>query len=434
MENVEGKKLLVLGAGSGTFSSEADVVRIAQEMGITVIATDNRTDWTKARAKLVADRAWDISWSDIDLLVRKCLEEKIDGVFASFGEHKVDNAAKLCKALCLPFYTEGASLDRIFNKTKFKRECERAGVDCPKHYDKDDELPYPIVVKPADEFGSRGISICTDAEKFRAALDDAYTTSTSGQIEIEEYIDGDEAFFYYIVRKGVISFLASGDLCTFKSSVGKLNMPIAQRYPSVYQDLFLSNYDGSYRKLIKNLNINNGVIGFQCFVKDGRILVHDPTYRIDGSPLSDVLEEDTGTSPIRLLIKHSLTGEMGSEEDMEQLLDPSSRRAHFQIGAIVRPGTIGAISGLDKIVNMSCVTRVRQFMKVGDCISSSASPNHRCALGFRLSALDLIDLKKKLDEVFKALSILDSDGKDLLVRFNSYSLASKSTLCPTDLE
>ena len=72
MKELEGKKLLIIGASN----AEVDVVKIAQSLGCYVIVTDVR-EGSAFPAKLVADEAWNISWTDYDALEKVGLAENI---------------------------------------------------------------------------------------------------------------------------------------------------------------------------------------------------------------------------------------------------------------------------------------------------------------------------------------------------------------------
>ena len=63
-QNLAGKKLLVLGASV----NEITLVERAQEYGVYVIVTDYNLDYNLSPAKKLANKAWNISWSDIDEL------------------------------------------------------------------------------------------------------------------------------------------------------------------------------------------------------------------------------------------------------------------------------------------------------------------------------------------------------------------------------
>ena len=117
-ESLRGKKLLILGA----YSTEIEIINAAKKLGVYTITTDNHENWDEAPAKKVSDEAWNISWSDIDLLKEKCISENVDGIIAGFSEKRVFQAEKLSNALGKPFYADGADLDTILDKLKFKQD------------------------------------------------------------------------------------------------------------------------------------------------------------------------------------------------------------------------------------------------------------------------------------------------------------------------
>ena len=75
------KRLLVLGGNYTEFV----IVKRAKALGVYTIVTDNHADWSLSPAKQIADEAWNISWSDIDALYRKCSETEVDGILAGFS-------------------------------------------------------------------------------------------------------------------------------------------------------------------------------------------------------------------------------------------------------------------------------------------------------------------------------------------------------------
>ena len=95
--NMVGKTVLILGASE----NEIGLVERAHHFGLRVIVTDNHSDWMEAPAKLKADIAWNVSWSDIDALEVLCRENKVDGVVAGYSEFRVENQIKLCQRLGL---------------------------------------------------------------------------------------------------------------------------------------------------------------------------------------------------------------------------------------------------------------------------------------------------------------------------------------------
>ncbi len=89
---------------------------------------------------------------------------------AGFSEKRVGFAQQLCKRLNKPFYTDGSDIERILNKSDFMDACSKAGIDIPKHYKETDNVVYPVIVKPADNGGSRGVGICYNRRELKEQI------------------------------------------------------------------------------------------------------------------------------------------------------------------------------------------------------------------------------------------------------------------------
>ena len=97
-------KLLMLGTSLGS----VEIVETAREMGYYTIVTDN-LDPDRSPAKKVADEYWMISTNDLDLLEKKCKEEKVNAIFAGISEFNLDRVKELTERLGLPCYIEDAA-------------------------------------------------------------------------------------------------------------------------------------------------------------------------------------------------------------------------------------------------------------------------------------------------------------------------------------
>lgn len=289
---LKGKKLLILGA----YNTEIGIINAAKRKGIYTIVTDNHTDWSPSPAKYVADEAWDISWSDIDTLAYMCKKHKIDGCIAGFSEKRVLQAAQLCSVMGYSFYADGADLESIFDKIKFKNACVNSGITVAKTFEREDDIEYPVIVKPADNAGSRGITICYSEEDIEHAYTKALNSSENSRVVIEEYITADEVMIFYTVHNGQCELSAMCDRIMQHFDPQITQLPTGYFYPSKYLPSFINNGDATYKKLIKNLGIENGLIGFQVFAHNGEFIPFDPTFRLDGTKTYYLTEHLNGIS------------------------------------------------------------------------------------------------------------------------------------------
>ena len=97
-------KLLVLGTSLGSI----EIVETAGEMGYYTIVTDNLNP-DRSPAKKVADEYWMNSTNELDLLEKRCREEKVNAIFAGISEFNLDRVKNLTERLGLPCYIEEAA-------------------------------------------------------------------------------------------------------------------------------------------------------------------------------------------------------------------------------------------------------------------------------------------------------------------------------------
>ena len=256
------KKLLILGATAG----EIALIRRAQAQGIYVIATDNHMDYSLAPAKRIANEAWDISWSDLDELEKRCRAERINGVLAGYSEFRVDNMMQLCKRLGLPCYINQEQLDITRDKIKFKECCRKYGVPVVKEYESVGDVDeYPVIVKPTDRAGSIGISIAKNKEELLKAYQYAYDLSVGKHVIIEKYIsdtDADKVDFYYLAEAGKLTLLSSCDTINAKNNGMSKVVQSAWLYPERHIEAYNRKVRSRIEAMIQGMGIQYGCIFF----------------------------------------------------------------------------------------------------------------------------------------------------------------------------
>ena len=418
MEDLAGKKLLVLGATE----AEGEIVRCAQKLGVHVVATDNHEDWRLAPAKGIADEGWDVSWSDMGLLEARCESEGIDGVIAGFSERRVARANELAGLLGRPFYAAGSDLAVIQDKSRFKLACRAVGIDVPRSYRRDEVFDLPVIVKPSDNGGSRGITVCRNRSLLPVAYEVAVRNSDSGRIEIEEYVVSDEVMIYYVVNNGKATLSAMCDRYMRDFDEEATQLPVGYRFPSKHLPLFIERHDARFRRLIGHLGIKDGLIAFQSFVVGDRVIPFDPTYRLDGTMAYRFTEAVNGSNVLAMLIRHSLTGVMGDDDAIDAVERPAFCRPCFELPILLGRGTIGRVSGLEEVRASEGVLLVSQRLREGDRMGKRADFS-QIFCRIHLVAHDNDDLEKKLDRVFRRLEVVDEEGGDMVLYRDAHALA-----------
>lgn len=408
MPDLIGKKLLILGG----YQTEIEIINEAKRLGVYTIVTDNHTNWSEAPAKLVADEAWDISWSDIDKLFEKCKETNVDGCIAGFSEKRVFYAQRLSNRLGTPFYGDGAKLGSLFDKNKFKDACISCGVTVPKEYRYDDKIDYPVIVKPTDNGGSRGITICYSKSELEEAYEKAKSFSDARKAIIEEYICADEVMLYFTVCDGNVELSAMCDRYMERFFDKITQLPVAYYYPSKHLKYVNKEIKDKFKKLIDYFSIKNGLIAFQSFVRDGDIIPFDPTYRLDGTMSYHIVEEVNGNNILSQLINYSLTGTMQIKHGIQE--NPIFNKIGFQIPILLKKGIISQISGMDKLLQNDNILHIFQMYKTGDEMYHEADFSQIFCRIF-ICVENKSQVNEIVNFIYSNLCIFNENGEDMII-------------------
>ena len=395
-----GKKLLILGA----YSTEIEIINAAKELGVYTITTDSHENWDDAPAKYASNEALNISWSDIDALKKYCVKNNVDGVLSGFSEKRVLQCELLSHAINAPSYTNGADLDTIFDKLKFKRACINAGIVVPKEYKIGEAIVFPVIVKPADNGGSRGISICYNYKELRNAYEKAMKFSDNKKVVIEEYIVADDVMAFFNVYDGIAYLSAMCDRIMISFDERITQLPVGYMYPSKHLDIFVKYNLEKFKVLIHNLGIKNGLIAFQSFVRENDVIPFDPTFRLDGTTSYHITEKCNGINSLKMLISYSLTGRMSVDEHIQSLENHNFNKCCFQLPILLKDGKIVCIEGLDKVRKMNDVIFVRQSHFVGDVLDKKADFSQMlCRI--HLVADSLHEIKNDIIKIFEYIKV-----------------------------
>ena len=408
MNKLTGKKLLILGATAG----ETTLVKRAQELGVYVIVTDYNTDYSLSPAKYIADECWDISWSDIDALEKKCREEHIQGVTAGYSEFRVENLIKLCARLDLPCYAKAEQLEITRDKIKFKETCRENGVPVVKEYASIDEVDeYPVIVKPVDRAGSIGISIASNRRELETACEYALESSVSKQIIIEKYIDkGTKIDFYYAVENGKITLVSTCDTINAKENGYERVVQSAWLYPTRNTDAAIQSVDSALRRMIQNMGIMYGCIFFSGFVcENGEIVFFECGFRLEGGHQYNYVDQKGPFNYLDIFILHAL---LGNTDDLSSSLKDEDLRA-VTVNIYAKKGTVTQIKGFEEAARIpGCCLALAQGW-IGETCDDNHAILNKIAM-FQFISRSPNQLQKDVEKMYALFGVYDENGSDMI--------------------
>lgn len=422
-EHLKGKTLLVM---DRTSLAACAVIR-AKEMGIkTVVANFYKTE--DSPSKQVADIAIDIDISDTDAMLKMIKEYHIDGIFVGWTDSHLPFYANICKKAGLPCCGTVEQFDILSNdKRRFKEACLQYGVPTPDIYHVDidfkredlDKIVYPVMVKPADGSGGRGIMKCNNEKELIDHYKELYDSSASKKIVCERYIQSEnEIFIHYTVQNGYCSL--SSSFLKYKVDVEKTKAAscLFHMFSPKFLDEYKRNTEPAVINMIQGLGIRYGNVMFQGFEENGQLYFHESGLRMGGEQFYVFAEKLNHISSLELMIEFALTGDMTLYDVKTQ---DNYKFSKFCCNYYIplKPGRICKIEGLDEINAMPQLLQNRQFKFEGDTISSTSSLDR---VIFRLHVMD--DTKEAFAEtlckISNTIQILDQDGNDMQLQKLEY--------------
>ena len=414
MDSIKGKKLLVLGGSSYMIGP----ILQAKSMGVYTIVTDLH-GIEKAPAKLVADEYWDISLMAYDQLVPKIKECKVDGILTGFTDAFLQAYQHLCELTGLPCYLTKELIGKTLSKSDFKNMCRNNGLPVVPEYSLETFSPSVIdkqnrvIIKPVDNSGSNGITICDDPNNFEELLNYSLSFSAKRQIIIEQYIELDSISVSYTIQDGVPSLSTINDDYLYKTpNAGAVNC--GGRYPSKYIDFYVGKYDSLVKSMLINEGFKNGVLFMQAFTNGEVLYFFEMGYRLSGGRHYILTENQNNSSSLKQLINFALTGRMANytiaDRDNAYFKDVC-----YRFNLIGNPGRVAKIEGFDYLQNMDNIIHASLLKQEGDEVGLPGTTATQLLCAYAV-VKDHSHFKRLLDDVYENVRFLDAEGKNLVIR------------------
>ncbi len=408
------KKLLILGA----FPQMIDIIATAKNMGIFVYVADQNEN---APAMRFADRPVPISTARVDSLADFCQKEGIDGVFTGFEDFNIHIACELCRRTSLPFYATKEQLFTVTNKVAFKEACRRHGVKTVEEYTLEEalaEAKYPYIVKPADSYGSRGITVCRNPKELKDGVEKARLASRTASVIIERFIGTDHGCeLFYTVVNGHIHLTVTADRYVVREGDTTVPLPVAEIFPSRHKAALTEALDQALRDMFADMGLQNGLLLVQTLYdeKDGEeeFFVYEMAYRLTGEQHYRLFEKQNGVCLGEMMIRLSL-GEDISAFDTPLLDEKAWTKPAINLAMILKEGEIRTLRGLENVYKIDEVLYYNLTHKEGDTVYASGDYSHMLIrVGMVAESYEKLSYAVKQASDF--VTVLNEKGEDMLV-------------------
>ena len=298
------KKLAIIGASY----LQMPLVKKAKEMGVESICFA----WEEgAVCKDVCDRFYPVSTVDKDAILKICQEIKIDGITTIASDVAVLTVNYVAEKMGLignpDKYSETAT-----NKYLMRQCFMEHDVPSPKFCLTDGTIPeiantfrYPVIVKPTDRSGSRGVEKVDEPNELQAAIERACKESFQKKAVIEEFVEGREISVESISYKGKHHVLQITDKVTTEAP---FFVELEHHQPSSLPEDIKKRVKNIVLNALDALHIQYGASHAELKItKDGDIRVIEIGARMGGDFIgSDLVRLSTGYDFLKGVIEVAL--------------------------------------------------------------------------------------------------------------------------------
>lgn len=286
------KKILLLGGSA----QQVIAIETAKKLGYYTVLCDFLED---NPGQYVADKFYLESSTDKDTILCIAKKENIDGILAYASDPAAPTAAYVAEKMGLPT-NPFESVDTLCNKDKFRTFLKENGFNTPVacgYTDKDsalndtDKFALPVIVKPVDSSGSKGVTVIRSWNEFEKAIDFAFEFSRGQRIIVEEFI---EKKHEYLIGGDI--FVVDGKVtvwgllnCHRDSNVNPL-VPVGKSYPLLLEKEDEQAVHDTLQTMIDKLGIKFGSVNVELVVdKNNKVWPIDVGPRAGGNMIPDLL-------------------------------------------------------------------------------------------------------------------------------------------------
>lgn len=301
------KKLMLLGG----LRYLLPVIKAAHEQGYYVITADYLPDNI---AHKYSDEYCNVSIIDKEAVLREAQRLNIDGIMSFACDPGVVAASYVQNKMGLPSFGPFESVEILQNKDKFRAFMAKNGFNVPqaKGFDSVEAAmkeiywyPWPVIVKPTDAAGSKGVTRVDKAEDLRPALEHAMEHSFSGHIIVEEFIEkaGCSSDTDCMSVDGKLVFTS---FCAqhFDEDATNPYTPAAYSWPSTFTKEQEACLTSEIQRLITLLGLKTVVYNIETRIgTNGKPYIMELTPRGGGNRLCEMLRYATGVDMITAITR-----------------------------------------------------------------------------------------------------------------------------------
>lgn len=274
------KRILILNGSH----SDIPLIKAAKELGFYVITTGNNGNLIGHK---YSDEYHHADFSNKEEVLTLAQKLKIDAVCSCANDFGAITASYIAEKMNLPGHDSYETTLKFHHKDSFKDFAIKNDISTPyaksyinmkKALDDINHFNFPLIIKPVDMTGGKGISKVITDKEYKKAVEKAFSTSKTKRIVIEEFIDGSLHSFSSFIMNGKVAFYFSDNEFSYLNPY----MVSTSAAPAIdidkVKDILIQNSE----KIISLLSLKDGLFHIQYILKENKPYIIEITRRCSG--------------------------------------------------------------------------------------------------------------------------------------------------------
>lgn len=360
------RSILVFGVGE----LQQSIISRAKKMNLYVVGIDPCED---AYCKDDCDAFEVVGGQDFNGTIDVAKKYNVSAIVTAATDKPLVMMARVAKELSLPFYSVETA-EWSTDKFQMKQRFLEGGVPCARgrlihNSEEAQDLYFPLICKPRDNSGSRGVKLCRDLQELQECIDEAIQYSKLNTVLVEEFIEGREFSIeglHYDGKSEVIQFTEK------KTTEFPYNVELGHKQPANLIDEQRDAIREIVSKIGAALKFENCPSHTELKVNDRGIFVIETSPRLGGDYITSTLTPLSTGINLEDQLLHIALGE--KVDTISGRVNKSSGVCFFSYPE----GEVKAISSeISEVAKLPHIHDFELKLKVGDHINQITSSLNR---------------------------------------------------------
>nr|VFJ68725.1 MAG: Biotin carboxylase [Candidatus Kentron sp. FW] len=286
------KRMLIAGGGY----ADIPLILAAKSLGFHVITSGNRANDLGHR---YADETRLADFSDERAMLDLAWSLRIDAVCACCNDFSALSSAYVAEKMGLPGHDPYDTAKTLHHKDLYRVFAMDHGIPSPRAAGFSsikatlqglNDFRFPLIIKPVDLTGGKGISKVVRIDEGRSALEVAFGRSRAGRVVVEEFIEGTRHGLSTFVRDGKVVFFFNDNEHYFLNPY----LVAAASTPSVASKGIAQRLCACVEKIVSLLSLGTGIVHLQYIIRDNEPIIIEICRRAPGDLYTRFVSHATG--------------------------------------------------------------------------------------------------------------------------------------------